>query len=93
MEEILLRFPHIGERTFKRLSNKSLAKCKTINKTWYNFITNEMFYKLRDHFEKIQKDKEENGRTQLHQKAKYGKLSDCKLIIENVENKNPVDNG
>ena len=45
MEEVLWRFPHIGEQTFKKLSNINLAKWKTVSKTWYHFITNEKFYK------------------------------------------------
>ena len=56
MEELLWRFPLIGTKTFKRLSNQSLAKSKTVSRVWYNFITNEKFYKLRVRFENIQKD-------------------------------------
>ena len=92
MEEILWKLPHIGTQTFKRLSNQSLAKCKTVRKTWYNFITNENFYKLRVYYEEVQKDKYEFGETQLHQIARDGHLSECKLIIDHVENKNPADN-
>ena len=91
MEEILWRFPHIWEQIFNRLSNQSLAKSKTVSKTWNNFITNEKFYKLRVNYEMIQKDKDENGKTQLHKKAIDGELSEFKLIIDNVENKNPTD--
>ena len=91
MEEILWRFPHIGVQMFSRLSNHSLAKCKTVCRTWYDFIIHEKFYKQRVTYEMIQKDKDENGGTQLHQKARNGQLSDCKLIIDHVENKNPAD--
>ena len=91
MEEILWRFPHIGDQIFNRLSNHSLAKCKTISKTWNDFIIHEKFYKQRVAYEMIQKDKDKNGKTQLHQKARNGQLSDCKLIIDHVENKNPAD--
>ena len=91
MEEILWRFPHIGEETFKKLSNKSLVKCMTINRTWYHFITNEKFYKLRVQYENEQKIVDKFGNTPLHKAAKYGDISKCKLIIENVENKNPAN--
>ena len=92
MEEILLRFPHIGDQMFNRLSNHSLAKCKTVCKTWYDFIIHEKFYKQRVTYEMIQKDKNKYGETRLHQKARNGQLYDCKLIIDHVENKNPADN-
>ena len=91
MEEVLLRFPHIGEKTFKKLSNKNLAKCKTVSKTWNKFITNEKFYKQRVNYENLQKDVDRDGKTQLHKKARDGQLSECKLIIDHVENKNPTD--
>ena len=91
MEELLLRFPHIGEQTFKQLSNRNLTKCKTVTRTWYNFIKNDRFCKQRAHYEKIQKDQDTDGRTQLHKTARDGQLLECKLIIEHVENKNPAD--
>ena len=69
MEEIILRFPHIGERTFKKLSNKNLAKCKNVSRTLYHFITNEKFYKLRVHYENLQKEVDYFGETPLHKIA------------------------
>ena len=38
MEEILIRFPAVGENIFKQLDNKDLVVCKTLSKTWYNFL-------------------------------------------------------
>ena len=70
MEEILLRFPYIREQTFKWLSSQSLAKSKTVSRVWYNFITNEKFYKLRVHYENIQKVVDEDVQTKLHKAAK-----------------------
>ena len=90
MEEIVLRFPHIGERTFKKLSNKNLAKCKTVSRTLYHFITNEKFYKQRVHYENLQKVVDRRGKTPLHKLARDGQFSECKLIIDHVENKNPA---
>ena len=43
MEETILRFPHLGRQIFKKLNNKSLAKCKKIGRTWKSFIDNEKF--------------------------------------------------
>ena len=94
MEEVLLRFPHLGGRIFKILSNNGLIQCKMVTKTWYHFITNEKFYKQRVHYENLQKDVDAFGNTPLHNAAKDGDSKNCKLIIDHVENKNPAnDNG
>ena len=87
MEEVPCRFPHIGEQTFKILSNKSLAKCMTVSRTWNHFIKNYRFCKQQAYYEKIKKEKDQMGRTKLHKLAKTGQLSECKLIIEHVEKK------
>ena len=72
MEEILWRFPHIGENIFKKLSNENLIKSKKVAKTWERFIINEKFYKLKVKYETIQKCYNENGETPLHEAAKNG---------------------
>ena len=38
MEEVLLRFPHIGEEIFDVLDEESLENCKKVCKIWKNFI-------------------------------------------------------
>ena len=38
MEEVLLRFPHIGEAGFDCLDEKSLENCRKVCRTWKNFI-------------------------------------------------------
>ena len=43
MEEMPLRFPHLGEQIFDSLSNESLQKCKKVARFWHNFIVNEYF--------------------------------------------------
>ena len=91
MEDMFWKFPHIGEQIFKKLSNKSLLKCMKVAKTWKYFITNEKFCKLRVKYETMQKTKDENGCTPLHEAAKNGEFLECKMIIANVENKNPQD--
>jgi len=53
MEEILWRFPHIGKKIFKNLSNKNLVKCKMVSKSWNDFIINQKFYQQRVHYEKL----------------------------------------
>ena len=41
MEEVLLRFDHIGKQIFARLENKDLAKCRETERSWQNFIDQE----------------------------------------------------
>ena len=38
MEEVLLRFPHIGEKIFESLDKKSFENCGKVCKPWKNFI-------------------------------------------------------
>jgi hypothetical protein len=41
MEEVLLRFPHIGKKIFEELDNGSLMKCREVNESWRGFIDGE----------------------------------------------------
>ena len=41
MEELLLRFEHIGKQIFASLDNGNLAKCRETGRSWQNFIDNE----------------------------------------------------
>ena len=47
MEEILRRFPHIGEQIFEELDNKSLAKCRQADRSWKTFIDDQKFPWIR----------------------------------------------
>ena len=38
MENVLLRFPHLGEAIFQKIDNKSLASCQSVSGLWYRFI-------------------------------------------------------
>ena len=40
MEEVLLRFPDLGEAIFDSLDGKSLHKCRKVGKAWKHFIEN-----------------------------------------------------
>ena len=91
MEDMLWRFPHIGVGIFKKLSNKNLAECKKVARTWKHFVINEKFYKVKVHYEMKQKELDRFGRTPLHNAARDVQLSECKLIIDHVENKNLAD--
>ena len=92
MEDIIWKFPLIGSKIFDNLSNQNLTKCKKICRSWYYFIINERFYKVRVHFEMLQKNNENFGITPLHKAAELGHFSECKSIIDHVESKNPHSN-
>ena len=47
MEEILMRFPHIGEKFFEELDNKSLAICRRADRSWKTFIDDQKFPWIR----------------------------------------------
>ena len=91
MEEVLLRFPHLGVRIFKISSNKDLVNCKMVSRSWYHFIVNQKFYNQKVYYENLQKDVDQYGYTPLHKAAGNGNLQKCKLIIDHVENKNPTN--
>ena len=46
MEEVLLRFHHIGERIFELIDDKNLMKCKNVSKTWRQNIPEESWIRI-----------------------------------------------
>ena len=38
MEEVLARFPHLGDKIFQNLNSHTLIRCKEVNRSWENFI-------------------------------------------------------
>jgi ankyrin repeat protein len=47
MEEVLLRFPHLGEKIFEELDNLVLTNCRTICKSWKDFIDENKIVQFR----------------------------------------------
>ena len=47
MQEVFFRFPHLSERVFDSLDNKSLANCKEVSKSWYFYLDNQKFLQPR----------------------------------------------
>ena len=86
-----MRFPHLGEAFFKISSNKDLVKCKMVSRSWYHFIINQKFYNQKVYCENLQKDVDNFWGTPIQKAAINGDLQKCKLIIDYVENKSPVD--
>ena len=38
MDDLMLRFPHIGQQIFDKLDNVNLAKCQEVSTSWCDFI-------------------------------------------------------
>ena len=47
MKTFSLKFPKLSERIFQQLNNKSLLKCKRINRNWYKCIDNHRIQWIR----------------------------------------------
>ena len=47
MEEILLRFPHLGEAIVKELSNEDDSKLREVSRTWQNFVDTPRIFDWR----------------------------------------------
>ena len=74
MEEVLLRFNHLGVNIFKSLDDESIAKCKKICKTWNGFIEDQEFLWIRI----IQKINEKVSKNQIQIPLRW------RAIIENT---------
>ena len=56
MEEVYLRFDHLGEQIFNSLDNNSLVKSKEVSRPWKTFVENQKFLYtriIRQHVEKF----------------------------------------
>ena len=47
MEELLLRFPHLGQNIFESLTNQDLAQSREISQNWKLFLDVEKFFAIR----------------------------------------------
>ena len=47
MEEVLLRFPHIGEQIFEELGDQNLIQCLTVSRNWKNLLEDCKFLWIR----------------------------------------------
>ena len=77
MEEVTLRFSHLGEKIFAQLDNVSLARSREVSKPWKTFLDQQKFLPIRS--------------IQLHVENKYGigepwktlfKKSNTKMITQ-----------
>ena len=84
-EEILWKFPHIGEQIIEKLGNKSLVKCKKVNVMWMNFIKEGKIALIR----KIQHIQGPQGLSAHFNLAQTGrkKVAMSKLMVPIIANK------
>ena len=47
MEEVLLRFPHIGEQVFEELGDQNLIQCLSVSRNWRNLLEDCKFLWIR----------------------------------------------
>ena len=96
MEEIMLRFSHLGESIFDQLDNASFAKCRIVNQAWKSFleteqlpfriIRNEPGLHQKKHVQIKGKQKEDQNTVLLAPSNKFLK----KILRENPED-TPMD--
>ena len=129
MEEVIVRFPHLGDKILKKLDSKSLVNCKEVNRNFENFmkvekrsylhaiqwytncseslmreivekygaaiiilsILREIYGKFCRNTKQHHKYLKKYGSTPLHVAAKMGQSGAYHLIMENVANKNPFN--
>ena len=47
MEEVFLRFPHIGEQVFEELGDQNLIQCLSVSRNWRNLLEDCKFLWIR----------------------------------------------
>ena len=86
MDNLILRFAHVVERIFEQLDDKSLAKCREVEKSWQKFIDERNYPWIRIvEIPKVLK----YGFTYLHLAAQTGQTEIFQLLIDKADEKNP----
>jgi ankyrin repeat protein len=86
MEEIILRFPHLAEKIFQKLTNEGLARSREVERLWQKFIDEKNYPWLRIvNIPTILQD----GNSYMHLAAQYGQMDIFEMILSGEENKNP----
>ena len=129
MEEVLARFPHLGDKILKKLDSKSLINCKEVNRTfkdfmkvekrsylsaikWYTNCSESLMMEIVEKYgaaiiilsilreiygyfpigtKQHRKYLNEWDSISLHLAAESGQLGAYHLIMENAANKNPFN--
>ena len=88
MEEVILRFSHLGEKIFAQLDNLSLARCREVSSIWKTFLDQQKFLHIRRIQSYIEKKLKMFGIIKKKQKYEFGepwkkffKKSNTEMII------------
>ena len=85
MEEMILRFPHLAEKIFEKLTNEGLAKSREVERLWQKFIDEKNYPWLRIvNIPTILQD----GNSYMHLAAQYGQMDMFEMILSEEYNKN-----
>ena len=84
MEDFFERFPHIIEKIFETLDDKSLTTCREVSKTWQKFIDERNLSWIR--IIKIPTILK-RGNTYLHIAAQTGQTELLEMILDDEDDK------
>ena len=85
MDALMLRFPHLPEQIFQKLSNKSIFKSREVAKLWQSLINGRNYPWLRIvNIPTILED----GNTYLHFAAETGQIEAFEIAFGEEEDKN-----
>ena len=85
MEEVNLRFQHIGDQIFGCLDNKSLANCKEVCRSWNDFLDGQKFLHARIILETVKKvHKVEKSWFQVFKKSNTKIIQDLRIAVEHL---------
>ena len=92
MEEILLRFSHIGRAIFNELDGRDFCTSREVTQSWDLFISNDRVlqraYKnrIQDNIQTLTEEADGYETTPFHLAAERGYFPVCRQIIENILN-------
>ena len=81
MEEMLLRFSHLGEDILDSLDNQSLANCQKVCRTWKRLIEDKKFPWIRI----IKKHDEKSNEKHIDCQLKWRKMFQKIRIVDVME--------
>ena len=85
MEEIILRFPHLAEKIFQKLTNEGLARSREVERLWQKFIDEKNYPWLRIvNIPTILQDRN----SYMHLAAQNGQTDMFEMILSEENNNN-----
>ena len=86
MRDFILRFPHLAEKIFQKLTNEGLAKSREVERLWQKFIDEKSYPWLRIvNIPTIL----QGGDTYMNRAAEWGQTDMFEIILDEEGDKNP----